>query len=75
MWGSPREPYNEIAVQAFLDRRIGFLGIAATIRRTMDAHIPREILTLEDALQADVWARGHASGIVEVLSPPSAVVH
>ena len=66
---------NEIAVQAFLDRRIGFLGIAATIRRTMDAHIPREILTLEDALQADVWARGYASGIVEVLSPPSAVVH
>jgi 1-deoxy-D-xylulose-5-phosphate reductoisomerase len=66
---------NEIAVQAFLDRRIGFLGIAATIRRTMDAHIPREILTLEDALHADVWARGHASGIVEVLSPPSAVVH
>ena len=66
---------NEIAVQAFLDRRIGFLGIAATIRRTMDAHIPREILTLEDSLQADVWARGHASGIVEVLSPPSAVVH
>ena len=66
---------NEIAVQAFLDRRIGFLGIAATIRRTMDAHIPREILTLEDALQADLWARGYASGIVEVLSPPSAVVH
>ena len=66
---------NEIAVQAFLDRRIGLLGIAATIRRTMNAHIPREILTLEDALQADVWARGHASGIVEVLSPPSAVVH
>ncbi len=66
---------NEIAVEAFLDRRIGFLGIAATIRRTMDAHIPREILTLEDALQADVWARGHANGIVEVLSPPSAVVH
>jgi 1-deoxy-D-xylulose-5-phosphate reductoisomerase len=66
---------NEIAVQAFLDRRIGFLGIAATIRRTMDAHVPGEILTLEDALQADVWARGHASGIVEVLSPPSAVVH
>jgi 1-deoxy-D-xylulose-5-phosphate reductoisomerase len=66
---------NEIAVQAFLNRRIGFLDIAATIRRTMDAHVPQEILTLEDALQADVWARGHASGIVEVLSPPSAVVH
>ena len=66
---------NEIAVQAFLDRRIGFLDIAATIRRAMDAHVPSEILTLEDALQADVWARGHAGGIVEVLSPPSAVVH
>src|SRR5947208_5609983 len=65
---------NEIAVQAFLDRRIGFLGIVATIRRTMDAHIPREILTLEDALQADVWARGQASGTVEVRLPPSAVL-
>jgi 1-deoxy-D-xylulose-5-phosphate reductoisomerase len=66
---------NEIAVQAFLDHRIGFLDIAATIRRTMDAHVPTEVLTLEDALHADTWARGHATGLINVLSAPSAVVH
>jgi len=66
---------NEVAVQAFLDRKIGFLSIAATIRRTMDAHVSSEILTIEDALQADAWARSHASRIIEVLSPPPTVVH
>jgi 1-deoxy-D-xylulose 5-phosphate reductoisomerase len=62
-------------VQAFLNRKIGFLSIAATIRRTMDAHGSAEILTLEDALQADTWARGYATKIIEVLSAPSVVVH
>ena len=66
---------NEIAVQAFLDHRIGFLDIAATIRRTIDAHVPVEVLTLEDALHADTWARGHATSLINVLSAPSAVVH
>jgi 1-deoxy-D-xylulose-5-phosphate reductoisomerase len=66
---------NEIAVQAFLDRKIAFLGIAATIRRTMDAHSPTEIVTLEDALQADAWARGQATRMIELRSTPFAVVH
>ncbi len=66
---------NEIAVQAFLDHRIGFLDIARTIRQTIDAHVPADVLTLEDALQADTWARGHAAGLINVLSAPSAVVH
>jgi 1-deoxy-D-xylulose-5-phosphate reductoisomerase len=66
---------NEIAVQAFLDRKIGFLGIADTIHRTMDAHKPLELVRLEDALQADAWARNYATHMVDVLAAQSAVVH
>ncbi|HEV8243706.1 MAG TPA: 1-deoxy-D-xylulose-5-phosphate reductoisomerase [Nitrospirales bacterium] len=66
---------NEVAVQAFLDRKLGFLGIAETIRRTMDAHKPVEISTLEDALRADTWARTKAGEIVETLAPSTSVVH
>lgn len=64
---------NEVAVQAFLDRRIGFLGIADTIRRTMDAHKPVEVSTLEDALGTDTWARAKAGQIVESLATTAAV--
>src|SRR5207244_246626 len=64
---------NEVAVQAFLDRRIGFLGIAETIRRTMDAHKPVEVSTIEDALHSDAWARAKASEIVHSLAATAAV--
>jgi 1-deoxy-D-xylulose-5-phosphate reductoisomerase len=64
---------NEVAVQAFLDRRIGFLGIAETIRRTMDAHKPVEVSTIEDALHTDAWARAKAGEVVTSLSAPAAV--
>ena len=66
---------NEVAVQAFLDRRIGFLGIADTIRRTMDAHQPVEVSTLEDALGADTWARAKAGETVGSLAAAPSVVH
>ncbi len=66
---------NEVAVQAFLERKLGFLGIAETIRRTMDAHKPVEISTLEDALRADAWARTKAGEIVETLAASTSVVH
>jgi len=66
---------NEVAVQAFLERKLGFLGIAETIRRTMDAHKPVEISSLEDALRADAWARTKAGEIVETLAISTSVVH
>jgi len=59
---------NEVAVQAFLDRRIGFLGIPETIRRTMDAHTPVEVSTIEDALHTDAWARAKAVEVVNSLA-------
>jgi 1-deoxy-D-xylulose-5-phosphate reductoisomerase len=66
---------NEIAVQAFLDHQIGFLGIPETIRRTMDAHRPTDVVRLEDALRADAWARTKASEIVATLTPAAIVIN
>ncbi|HZS10700.1 MAG TPA: 1-deoxy-D-xylulose-5-phosphate reductoisomerase [Nitrospirales bacterium] len=55
---------NEIAVAAYLEERIRFPGIANVIRRTMDAHQTREVATLEDALEADRWARAKAHELI-----------
>ena len=58
---------NEIAVEAFLNGGIRFTGIADVIRHTMDAHTRREITDLDDALEADRWAREKADSVVHVL--------
>ncbi|MGA6826035.1 1-deoxy-D-xylulose-5-phosphate reductoisomerase [Nitrospira sp. NS4] len=58
---------NEIAVDAFLQKGIRFLEIAEVIRQTMDAHSPKEIESLEDALDADRWAREKAGSLVHAL--------
>ncbi len=56
---------NEIAVQAFLDRRIGFSEIAALDRAVLDSHLEghqgQRVDTLEAVLSADAWARGAAT--------------
>ena len=48
---------NEVAVEAFLNRRISFLDISAVVRRTMDRHKPLPHATLEQILEADACAR------------------
>ncbi len=53
---------NEVAVDLFLQGRIGFLQIPAVVRRTMDAHRPVSSPTVDEILAADAWARAHARG-------------
>ncbi len=48
---------NESAVGLFLDGRIGFLDIAARVRRAMDAHRVVAAPGIDDILAADAWAR------------------
>ncbi|MES4785863.1 MAG: 1-deoxy-D-xylulose-5-phosphate reductoisomerase, partial [Nitrospiraceae bacterium] len=62
---------NEIAVAAYLQESIGFNHIADVIRSTMDAHEPRDVGTLEDALEADRWAREKAGTLVRKLAQGS----
>jgi 1-deoxy-D-xylulose-5-phosphate reductoisomerase len=48
---------NEIAVAAFLDRRIGFTQIAALVQDTLAAWPGHALDSLDDVLEADRWAR------------------
>lgn len=60
---------NEVAVSAFLDRRIGFLDIAATVAETLERLDADGALdgggdALERAMDTDKTARRVASGVV-----------
>ncbi|HJU05759.1 MAG TPA: 1-deoxy-D-xylulose-5-phosphate reductoisomerase [Nitrospiraceae bacterium] len=59
---------NEVAVAAYLHEGIGFHDIADVIRRTMDAHESHPVGSLEDALEADRWAREKADALVHTLA-------
>jgi 1-deoxy-D-xylulose-5-phosphate reductoisomerase len=52
---------NEIAVEAFVNRKINFPQITETVRRTMEAHRVVNHPTLEQILEADAWARREAA--------------
>jgi 1-deoxy-D-xylulose-5-phosphate reductoisomerase len=44
---------NEVAVQRFLSRRIGFDEIPSLIRKALDAHPGRAVSTVEEVLEVD----------------------
>ncbi|MCC6382445.1 MAG: 1-deoxy-D-xylulose-5-phosphate reductoisomerase [Dehalococcoidia bacterium] len=48
---------DEVAVERFLAREIGFLDIAAVIEATLEKHEPLADADLEGVLAADTWAR------------------
>ena len=51
---------NEVAVEAFLGGRIGFMGIPHVIEHTMNAHVEEHISSFEVVRRVDEWARAHA---------------
>lgn len=55
---------DEVAVDAFLQRKIGFLDIPDIIRQTMEAHQPMFDPALDDIMTADKWARDFAEKAV-----------
>lgn len=55
---------NEVAVEAFSNREIGFTNITETVAATMDAHEPIESPSLEEILEADSWARKTARSLL-----------
>src|ERR1039457_3449022 len=52
---------NEIAVDAFVNRKINFPQITESVRRTMAAHTTVAHPTLDQILEADAWARREAA--------------
>ncbi len=59
---------NEIAVAAFLARRLPFLAISAVIEAVMDELPSRPLTSLDDVLGADAAARRHAERRVEAMA-------
>lgn len=48
---------NEIAVESFLEGRIGFLDIPELIEKTIETHKPYPVDSIEAVMEADRWAR------------------
>ncbi|MBU0545056.1 MAG: 1-deoxy-D-xylulose-5-phosphate reductoisomerase [Proteobacteria bacterium] len=48
---------NEVAVEAFLNKRLRFTDIPEVIRKTMEKHFVVANPALSDILEADLWAR------------------
>ncbi|HXC35215.1 MAG TPA: hypothetical protein VNV43_05030, partial [Candidatus Acidoferrales bacterium] len=48
---------NEVAVEAFVNRKISFSQISEVVQRTMGAHRVINHPTLEQILEGDAWAR------------------
>jgi 1-deoxy-D-xylulose-5-phosphate reductoisomerase len=51
---------NEVAVAAFLGRRLNFARIAGVIESVLQQHEAGPVRVLDDALAADAWARERA---------------
>jgi 1-deoxy-D-xylulose-5-phosphate reductoisomerase len=56
---------NEIAVAAFLDRKVRFPEIWWIVEQVMDRHTPVAHPNLDAILRADQWARAQAQGCVQ----------
>ena len=58
---------NEVAVQQFLDTKLGFTAIPRVIKETMDAHDVQDVTTLEMVRRVDKWARECARHTAQAL--------
>jgi len=55
---------DEVAVEAFLNKRIKFLDIPLTIEKALSRHKNKNNPSLNDILAADIWGRLEAAGII-----------
>jgi 1-deoxy-D-xylulose-5-phosphate reductoisomerase len=55
---------DEVAVDLFLGRNIGFMDIPSLIRKTLDEHVSVANPSIDDVVAADSWARAVALGSV-----------
>jgi 1-deoxy-D-xylulose-5-phosphate reductoisomerase len=58
---------NEVAVDLFLDGKLGFTSIPRVIEKTMAGHAPERASTLAVVRRADAWAREQARQVATQL--------
>jgi 1-deoxy-D-xylulose-5-phosphate reductoisomerase len=56
---------NEVAVKAFLDRRIRFLAIAETIEQALNAYAHRPVESIEECVAVDTDARRSVQALID----------
>ncbi len=56
---------NEVAVDAFLQKKLGFLEISEIVSKTVESHQKREVQSLEDIFLVDREARQIARNLIE----------
>jgi 1-deoxy-D-xylulose-5-phosphate reductoisomerase len=57
---------NEIAVEAFLEGRIGFVDIPELVEMAMNAHQPVSLGSISDVLEVDLWSRKRTRELLKV---------
>jgi len=60
---------NEIAVDFFLQGKIGYLQIPALIEKTMEAHKTVSLDSIERVIEADSWARDTTKELIDEQNP------
>jgi 1-deoxy-D-xylulose-5-phosphate reductoisomerase len=58
---------NEVAVETFLEGKLGFTSIPRVIERTMNGHSPDGVLTIDVIRRVDAWAREKARAMAAEL--------
>lgn len=59
---------NEAAVEAFCSGRIGFLDIERVVDYTLNHHVPKALLSLEEIIEADRLARDNTNVWIDRIS-------
>jgi 1-deoxy-D-xylulose-5-phosphate reductoisomerase len=59
---------NEVAVDAFLQGKIGFDHIPRVVASTLNGHKATPLHGVEDALEADQWAKAKALDFIQEVS-------
>ncbi len=57
---------NEVAVDAFIAGKIGFMDMPEVVKETLSEHRRKEITSIGDVLEADKWARDQAAGYIKM---------
>jgi 1-deoxy-D-xylulose-5-phosphate reductoisomerase len=60
---------NEVAVAAFLEKRIGFRQIHRVIEKTMQNHTRKPANDIDEILEVDRWAREKAGSLIHKATP------
>ncbi|HEY8172478.1 MAG TPA: 1-deoxy-D-xylulose-5-phosphate reductoisomerase, partial [Dehalococcoidia bacterium] len=71
-WTAVLAAADEVAVERFMGGEIGFTDIAKVVDSTLAAHAGKADPTLEQILEADAWAREHATAAARPKVPARA---